>query len=364
VYFVVGLLFAAAAALAPPAHAQERTPAQVVKVVSGDTVDAQLSSGIVLGVRLVGIDAPSPDECGGRESADQLERVLLGRNVSLVRDSAQYGVDGSGRSLFYVDRDDGLDAGLEQLRGGWAEAKPGSFDREQQYFDVDGEASGVGAGVWTLCDGDFNFSRAERERELKRSATAFMRRYYRLVSRHRYATAWGMLSRQVKRGIGSFASWKLGHRRTVGVSVRSATARLSGERAVVSVSLRGRDRDACNGRVVAQTFRGRWLLAPRGGGWVAVRERMRKTGGGRVRVFKSQCPKPKPPPPPPTPTPTPSPSPAPNCQGYDPCIAPGSDVDCAGGSGNGPRYVDGPVVVGGSDPYGLDSDGDGLGCED
>jgi hypothetical protein len=53
-----------------------------------------------------------------------------------------------------------------------------------------------------------------------------------------------------------------------------------------------------------------------------------------------------------------------NCTaGYSPCIPPGSDVDCAGGSGNGPRYVDGPVYITGSDPYGLDADGDGVGCE-
>jgi hypothetical protein len=49
--------------------------------------------------------------------------------------------------------------------------------------------------------------------------------------------------------------------------------------------------------------------------------------------------------------------------GYKPCIPPGSDVDCAGGSGNGPRYVQGPVYVTGSDPYDLDRDGDGIGCE-
>jgi hypothetical protein len=56
--------------------------------------------------------------------------------------------------------------------------------------------------------------------------------------------------------------------------------------------------------------------------------------------------------------------PASNCtSGYRPCIAPGSDVDCAGGSGNGPRYVVGPVYVTGSDPYGLDADGDGVACE-
>lgn len=49
--------------------------------------------------------------------------------------------------------------------------------------------------------------------------------------------------------------------------------------------------------------------------------------------------------------------------GYSPCIPPGPDIDCAGGSGNGPRYVTGPVKVTGSDPYDLDANGDGLGCE-
>jgi hypothetical protein len=43
--------------------------------------------------------------------------------------------------------------------------------------------------------------------------------------------------------------------------------------------------------------------------------------------------------------------------------SPGQDVDCWGGAGNGPRYVDGLVRVTGSDPYDLDSDGDGIGCE-
>jgi hypothetical protein len=45
-------------------------------------------------------------------------------------------------------------------------------------------------------------------------------------------------------------------------------------------------------------------------------------------------------------------------------LAPASDYDCAGGSGDGPRYVEGPVYISGSDPYDLDSDGDGVGCED
>lgn len=49
--------------------------------------------------------------------------------------------------------------------------------------------------------------------------------------------------------------------------------------------------------------------------------------------------------------------------GYRPRLAPASDYDCAGGSGDGPGYAYGPVYVTGSDPYDLDYDGDGVACE-
>ena len=65
------------------------------------------------------------------------------------------------------------------------------------------------------------------------------------------------------------------------------------------------------------------------------------------------------PPPPPT---TPSRSCHPSYEGA--CLDPtASDYDCAGGSGNGPKYVQGPVRVRPPDPFDLDADGDGLGCE-
>jgi hypothetical protein len=66
-----------------------------------------------------------------------------------------------------------------------------------------------------------------------------------------------------------------------------------------------------------------------------------------------------PPPPPPT-------APASNCDPSYPdvCLDPTvEDYDCEGGSGNGPRYVDGPIRVRPPDQFGLDSDGDGWGCE-
>ncbi|MFF5177564.1 G5 domain-containing protein [Micromonospora sp. NPDC000316] len=48
---------------------------------------------------------------------------------------------------------------------------------------------------------------------------------------------------------------------------------------------------------------------------------------------------------------------------YTPCVPIASDVDCAGGSGNGPAYVSGVVKVIGIDIYDLDRDNDGYGCD-
>lgn len=45
------------------------------------------------------------------------------------------------------------------------------------------------------------------------------------------------------------------------------------------------------------------------------------------------------------------------------CVPIASDVDCAGGSGNGPAYVQGPLRVIGPDVYDLDRDGDGIACD-
>jgi hypothetical protein len=70
--------------------------------------------------------------------------------------------------------------------------------------------------------------------------------------------------------------------------------------------------------------------------------------------------------------PAPPPAPVPLVQqgggGCDPnytgaCVPIASDVDCAGGGGDGPAYVQGPVQVIGRDIYKLDRDGDGIACD-
>lgn len=53
-----------------------------------------------------------------------------------------------------------------------------------------------------------------------------------------------------------------------------------------------------------------------------------------------------------------------NCHpSYSGCLKMNAgDYDCTSGSGNGPNYT-GPVEVHGSDPYDLDRDNDGVGCD-
>jgi len=63
--------------------------------------------------------------------------------------------------------------------------------------------------------------------------------------------------------------------------------------------------------------------------------------------------------------PKPKPEPESNC---DPnyagaCVPIASDVDCAGGTGDGPEYVQGPVEVVGDDVYDLNRDDDNIACD-
>lgn len=69
--------------------------------------------------------------------------------------------------------------------------------------------------------------------------------------------------------------------------------------------------------------------------------------------------------PPPPPAPVPFAQPAGDCHpSYaGVCVPIDSDVDCAGGSGDGPSYASGPLRVVGHDEYDLDRDGDGIACD-
>lgn len=60
---------------------------------------------------------------------------------------------------------------------------------------------------------------------------------------------------------------------------------------------------------------------------------------------------------------TSSPKPACDPNYANGCVPIASDVDCGGGTGNGPAYFYGTATVVGSDIYDLDRDNDGIACE-
>jgi hypothetical protein len=101
-----------------------------------------------------------------------------------------------------------------------------------------------------------------------------------------------------------------------------------------------------------------------GSGWIMWSYGGRRHGRALAVIITQNDPPSSPPPSsPPSPVPPPSSSPTcdPNHQGA--CLNPYAvDYDCLGGSGDGPLYT-GRVAVVGYDHYGLDADGDGIGCE-
>ncbi|WP_205697953.1 thermonuclease family protein [Conexibacter sp. SYSU D00693] len=355
------------------AQAQQQVAATVVRALDGDTVEVRGADSRTATVRLIGVDAPEIErddaagECGARQAA-AVVASFTGQQVTLTTEPSQGLVDSAGRVLAYADTVAGADIGLAVIASGYGEVflgAPTPFARVTSYQQAETAARAAVTGVWRDCAGDFH-------RPLPSEATTpapddaddvspadeaerVVRRFYFLLNERRHRSAWRLLSASVRRRLGPYDAWRSGFRRSLGTKVNRASVRMVSGRAVVRVAIRSRDRDACSGDVVRQFFRVRWVLARRGGTWVATGVTARKVGGGRVRLSRSACPRPKP-------TDAPSPPPDPprpprtGCHpSYSPCVPTGRDYDCG--------ELGGPYTVTGPDEYRLDADGDGVGCE-
>ena len=142
--------------------------ARIVRVVDGDTLRVQLSTGRQITVRLIGIDTPETKrpgvgvECGGAAASAYMGRIALqhgrGRPVTLVSDASQAATDRYGRTLAYVEADGKGDLGRLMVRSGWASvyvfADP--FARLGRYQAAGSQAEAQRAGVWNRCHGDFH----------------------------------------------------------------------------------------------------------------------------------------------------------------------------------------------------------------
>jgi endonuclease YncB( thermonuclease family) len=139
-----------------PTPQPTRVKAIVVKVLDGEKVKVKLLPGQhKVGVQVLGLHAPSIDQCAGPESRSSLGRVLpQGLRVWLYRDPSQRDKTDKGRLLRYINKvSNGKDAGRVQIVRAWAvpEDYAKTFRREADYRRKAKLARQDQRGIWSLC---------------------------------------------------------------------------------------------------------------------------------------------------------------------------------------------------------------------
>ena len=136
-----------------PTPGFERTAAQVVEVVDGDTIEVRID-GTVYTVRYIGIDAPEtvhpsePVEWMGPEASVANRQLVEGRTVYLEKDVSE--TDEYGRLLRYVFLADGTFVNMELVRLGYAQIDTVPPDVRYQglLLEAQREAREAERGLW------------------------------------------------------------------------------------------------------------------------------------------------------------------------------------------------------------------------
>lgn len=129
------------------------TPATVVNVVDGDTIDVEID-GEEFRVRYIGVDTPEtvdprrPVGCFGGEASAANKNLVEGRPVGLEKDVSE--TDGFGRLLRYVWLDSERMVNAILVRDGYAQSSAYPPDvRHQELFDqLETAAREAGRGLW------------------------------------------------------------------------------------------------------------------------------------------------------------------------------------------------------------------------
>lgn len=145
---------AAASTPAPPPSAAPEglTPAPVVRVVDGDTIEV-LIDGREQRVRYIGIDTPEtvdprrPVECFGRAAGERNRQLVEDRTVGLERDVSE--TDRFGRLLRYVWVQ-GVMVNAALVAEGYAAAAtfPPDVKYAETFAALEAEARASGRGLW------------------------------------------------------------------------------------------------------------------------------------------------------------------------------------------------------------------------
>jgi uncharacterized repeat protein (TIGR01451 family) len=140
------LLLAGTLSAAAPAGRGSKAAGRVTGVVSGDTLDVQLSSGTRTRLHVLGITTPAAGSCYAKESAAATRALVLGKRVTLS----------SGAARAYVTLPDGSDLGRQLIAQGFAQADVWgeTFSRFTAYVPVQQDAEQASRGMWSSCAAD------------------------------------------------------------------------------------------------------------------------------------------------------------------------------------------------------------------
>lgn len=203
-------------------------------------------------------------------------------------------------------------------------------------------------------------------------AEGIVKRYYGQLDHFSYRQAWNNLGPEQQTADVGFGTWSRSLKRNYQMNLQSVTVTpLNRTSATVAVTLNRLDYDACNNKVW-QTFSGTVMVKLVGNDPFVDGESLTKTAGPDPVTTIAACQTILSPPP--TQTVASASGGGGGGNNCDPsypddCLEDGiGDYDCSSsydaGDSDGPNVAYGPLTVEGDDPFRLDSNYDGIGCEE
>jgi len=120
----------------------------VKKIIDGDTLVIEVENKEET-IRMVGINAPESNECGGVESAKKLKVLLENKKIIIKRDETQDDKDIYGRTLRYVFLE-GVNINQKMVEDGWAKeyTYKTAYKYQSDFKKVQNEAKEKKLGIW------------------------------------------------------------------------------------------------------------------------------------------------------------------------------------------------------------------------
>lgn len=131
--------------------------ARVVRVIDGDTVEADIALGSRATIRYIGIDTPEtvapgqPLGCFGREASDRNKALVENKTVYLEKDVSE--TDRFGRLLRYVYLEDGKMVNELLVAEGYAQVStfPPDVKYQDRFLAAQQQARSANRGLWGAC---------------------------------------------------------------------------------------------------------------------------------------------------------------------------------------------------------------------